>query len=494
MTAALFELAALVALATVGWLLVPARHGAAWRVAAALPVGAAAYTTVMLVLLVTFLPVAHPWVALGISLVGALVVRRSQSLGQAAPLEDGDTYRWFAGAGALGLLALVVTAVWPVANMTADSFRYITVGQLLAREAGTTTMSTFLLQSRGLATGAVHGLALPSMGYLRAFGPLLAASVLAVTWLLIREGLPRLDPTLTRWVAAGAVAVLVTNHRFIFSALYVNGHMQFAAWLLLLVAITWRVLRAAEIQAVGAHATGRDVMIAVTLVAAITVVRPEGALIVLLALAPAVFDARVPLSWRRILLVGAGGASLLWHLGVLVALTLRAGRTVQSSITGMIAVGIGTGLLALMLGGLDGRLGRRPLVLLHGGAWVLVAGLSIRQPETLVVAAKSTARNLTYAGSWGSSLLVLAVLLAIAVVARRAAAEQALLFPLLTFVPVAILLAFLRGGAYRVGPGDSLNRMLLHVLPIAVVALALTAAGDDRKGSRSLAAPRRRAG
>ena len=90
-------------------------------------------------------------------------------------------------------------------------------------------------------------------------------------------------------------------------------------------------------------------------------------------------------------------------------------------------------------------------------------------------------------GAWGASLLVLAGVLVVAVLLRRVEHEQVWLFPLLTFVPLSVLLAFLREGAYRVGPGDSLNRMLLHVLPLAVLAVAVTADGEARPWTRRLA-------
>jgi hypothetical protein len=41
------------------------------------------------------------------------------------------------------------------------------------------------------------------------------------------------------------------------------------------------------------------------------------------------------------------------------------------------------------------------------------------------------------------------------------------------------LLAYLREGAYREGPGDSLNRMLLQFVPIAIL-LVVSALATDR--------------
>jgi membrane protein implicated in regulation of membrane protease activity len=60
-----------------------------------------------------------------------------------------------------------------------------------------------------------------------------------------------------------------------------------------------------------------------------------------------------------------------------------------------------------------------------------------------------------------------------------------------TFLPLVFLLAFLRDGAYRVGATDSLNRMWIQIIPLAVLyvmaAIALDRVdqvdGEDRDGT-----------
>ena len=75
--------------------------------------------------------------------------------------------------------------------------------------------------------------------------------------------------------------------------------------------------------------------------------------------------------------------------------------------------------------------------------------------------------------------LVLAVL-----VLFRVPGQHYLRFPLTTFIPVAFLLAYLREGAYRVGYGDSLARMTMHVVPLAVLyVIAVTVANRSRPSS-----------
>ena len=471
------ETAALVLLAVTGWLVTPSAHGARWRVAVSLPVGVAVHACVMLVLLATRLSIARPWVGLLVALAGAAVLahRRGELV---APRSPGQGLA-LATTAAIGVVTLLATAALPLVNVTADSFRYLTVARLLALDGDASGMSAFLLQSRSLVTGAVHGLAAADPSYLRALGPLVAVSTAVSLWLLTREMTARLGPGLGPWVAGGAAALLVTNHRFVFNAFYVNGHLLFAAWVLLLVAIAWR-------RVAGAVVLG-DAVLAVLLATGLTLLRPEGVLVATVVLLPVVLTPSVAPSWRQWVLVGVGAGTVLWHVGVLAPLTLRDGYSPPFAILGLGLLGLVLVVVAGGLGIADRFVGAWTLPMAHVGLWALVLVLAVRDPAILIDSAGATLRNVLGDGAWGASLLVLAGVLVVAVLLRRVEHEQVWLFPLLTFVPLSVLLAFLREGAYRVGPGDSLNRMLLHVLPLAVLAVAVTADGEARPWTRRLA-------
>lgn len=500
MTVVVVEVLALAVLTATGWLLVPADRGDAWRLVVALPLGIAAHACVELVLLVTRLPIAHPWVAAVLALVLALGVARvrDRTLGGAPLAARRSGGRPVTVAVAVVAVVVFVTAAVPVANVTSDTFRYLTISRLLVVDADASRMSAFLLQSRSLVVGAVHGLALPDFGYLRAIGPLVAASTLGALWLLAREGLDRLDPRTASWVAAAAAVLMATNHRFIFHAFYVNGHMLFAAWLLLLVAVAWRRVVAGDQTAAAGGSVGSagpgvvwtgDALVAGLLAVGLTVLRPEGALVATLALTPVGLEPNVPRRWRQLVLVVFGAGNFAWHLGVVIPLR----DTADASLVGMVALGAATVLAAGLLPALDRwRIDRgRLLVGLHLLAWGAVGVMAMRDASILVGTVKSIGRNVLDQGGWGISLLVLAGLLAIALSVGRVMGERALLFPLLTFAPLAVLLNHARGGPGRVGPGDSLNRMLVHLLPLAVLVLALIAEGRRR---RLTAADRRSAG
>lgn len=53
--------------------------------------------------------------------------------------------------------------------------------------------------------------------------------------------------------------------------------------------------------------------------------------------------------------------------------------------------------------------------------------------------------------------------------------QRVLLLPMISFVLAIPVFAYLRGDAYRVGFGDSGNRMLMHIVFVVVLYLMLAA-------------------
>jgi hypothetical protein len=84
--------------------------------------------------------------------------------------------------------------------------------------------------------------------------------------------------------------------------------------------------------------------------------------------------------------------------------------------------------------------------------------------------------------------VVLAVLVVGAVLFVRAPHQAFLRFPVTAFVPLAFLLAYIRSEAYRVGYADSLSRMWIHIVPIAVLYVVAALAGSQLGQPRQLPA------
>jgi hypothetical protein len=117
----------------------------------------------------------------------------------------------------------------------------------------------------------------------------------------------------------------------------------------------------------------------------------------------------------------------------------------------------------------------------EGLLWLALLAAAVREPRTLVASVWHTGRNLLAGeGMWGLSLILLGLMVLAALILFRTPHQVFLRFPLTTYLPLVLLLAYLRGGAYRSGESDSLNRMWMHVVPLAVLFVIVAAAHGHR--------------
>lgn len=463
----------------VGWLLVAGGPDVgsariAWRLGAALPLGAAGVVTAELVLLTTSWPIASPPVALAVAALSAIGVAARRG-GLSAVTESIRSARVALGVAAAALvLVTAVTVSVPLTNVTPDSFRYLTIARLLAVDAGASSIEAALLQSRGIGVAVLHGLGTIEIGYVRPLAPMLALSAAVMLWALVRAGTSSLGPETASWLAGVSTLAMVANHRYAYNALYLNGHMMVLVWVLVMVGTGLWVMRDTV------AATSRTLVTIGLVTTGVVCTRPEGVFVVGLLVLPLLVAREVPSQWRRWVLGLLGIATAVWHLGVLFRSALGVADGPGVSIWGTGMLGLVLVLTAVLPPWWDGRLGRRPLVVTHSLAWVGLAALTVSDPSVLVESIEATLQNVAGAGRYGLSLVLVAVLLLAVAVVRHVQGEQILLFPLFTYVPLVLVLAYLREGAYRVGPGDSLNRMLLHLFPLLVLGLALASVGKPR--------------
>lgn len=362
-----------------------------------------------------------------------------------------------------------------------DSFTYLMTSSLIANATFYPAVTPEQATKRLIGVPVLHAPAqLSGEFYLRSVTPLLAvATVAALVWFLHR-GLG---------FAILAVLLLVSNNRFIFSAFYLNGHLLVGALMLTIAGCGWLLIS-------GTDRAEPRALVALLLIAlpAVVVTRPEGTMLASLALLPLILSPRVPARHRAAALVVLGVATLGWQT-VELWVYLHAGEPVPRSVAGMLALGVLLLLTAGVIGWLD-RLHRLPvLLIIELGLWLGLAAFAVREPKILTDSVRATIRNVVVPGGrWGSSLVLLGVLVLIAIGLCRVAPATALRFPVTTFLPVALLLAYLRDeGAYRVGQYDSLNRMFMQVVPLAVlyVVAVFATAGRQRRPSENEAGPRR---
>lgn len=363
-------------------------------------------------------------------------------------------------------LAAVVAAVRP-ANLVKwhiDSLKYVMTGALLADGTYYRAEPTNDVVTRLIGLPLLHAPArLAGEDYLRSIMLLLAVATVAMLVWFFRQGArEHLDDRQLPLFAGLGALLLVTGNRFVSSAFYVNGHLLVALLLLTIAGCGWLLA-----SGKGEPALRLSQVLAIP---ALVVTRPEGAVLAGLALLPTLVSARVPVRHRAAALAVLGATIVVWQ-GFVVWLHAHRGVEPPLSVAGM----LGLGGLVLASAGLVWRRGVperiRWLVVAETGLWLALATFTVREPDVLVDSLRATIQNVVFGtGRWGATLVVLAGLVAGALLFTRFPGQASLRFPVTTFLPLGFLLAFLREeGAYRANYTDSLSRMFMHVVPLAVL-------------------------
>lgn len=398
------------------------------------------------------------------------------------------------------LLAVVcLVYIFRKANLVGwsnDSLRYLTTSTLIASDSFD-LVSRKLLVQRLLAFPILHAPAnLAGEFYLRSVGPLLAISGIGLfVWLSLKGLAPRLTYGPAVFTTLG-VLFLVTNNRMVWSAFALFPHLLSAVLILLIAGSGWLIATTRnKAENDGIHA-GALISLQSIAIPALVVARAEGGLMVAIAILPTLLCRGAALKHRAFLLCVFGVSLAAWNL---LRLSYLTANRVPSSILGPLALAVLSLAAASLLGSrkvrehvtvLEER-GSLLLVTAEVALWIALAAAAIWNPEILLQSISATKANLLYgAGGWGYSLIILAILVLICAVAARASELAFLRFPVTSFVPLCFLLAYMRDGAYRIGPGDSLNRMWVHLVPLAVLFVVAALSSDRWRGSMASILPR----
>lgn len=376
------------------------------------------------------------------------------------------------GVGAFGLGAVAVLSAAlrhdGVLTLTPDSITLLSQAELLATSFGAVALlAPEILAKRMLSVPAIHALGGPEAGAVVVLGPLVLLAIGVLTAAVAhRIARRRFDAIPAGIVAAIAGSSIVAVERMLANALYVNSHAIVAAAVLgmLLVALDVRLPLAVlgPLAALIALSRAEGALLAALVLLGASLARPRGSEVAI---------ARGPWLWLA-------GATVLRQTILLRAEVAEGAVTVAT--LGMLAVGIALATAPLILSRTGQR--HRLLLTLVGllALWATLGAALLIDVGPARPALRATITNVLGAGGWGSVLVLLGVGAAFALI--RVAEDEflPLAVPWIGFVPLGMLLAVLRDGAYRVGTGDSLNRMWIHLLPLLVLLIVLTVAGRAR--------------
>ncbi len=420
------------------------------------------------------------------ALVGlALFVVMLWLLQRWAPGND-DTARpvpWWSFLASAGGLVVYATlaAAGRLTIATADGWgAYWPYAELLSR-SGSFTPLVFV--DRGLpliAMGAAD--ILFGGGWAFAEYQVLAAAVLlTLGWLVAHEAVPRLGRPLGLSVAVAAAAALAVNSTFVFNVFYVHSHTLSALYLLL----SLGALRMAVEPGTGRAAPGAGAWLVLSGLssAGVVLARPDGPLYAVLPIVVLVaivtdeeWDGPAERGFFASLLVPVVivfGAAF-FRLGVWEGRKLS-GRVALVALVGL-ALASGLPWLVRRFGARFAIRGQRVLPAALAASGLLLGVAFVVRWDKLSLAAVALGTNLfAGAGGWGSTWYWLAGLMLLTILSADALRPRSWMRPLFFTVAMFVVVTFIanvsRGG--RPGWGDSMNRIVLHIVPVILWYLGL---------------------
>jgi hypothetical protein len=354
-----------------------------------------------------------------------------------------------------------------MARFTSDSYHYMMSALALVKTGTLEGVVDALLQKRQLAAPLLHtpGV-ITGQGYTSFWTPLLGVSAFGTLAWLGETGL-RLAAVPRKWswaIIVPAMAFALTTNRVLFHFFYINGHMLFAGLLLAGVGLAWLATRT----------TSWILLVPASMMfAAIIPVRAEAAIVVGAFMIPFLSSSLIPLRWRWALLGPTVVVTLLWDVLVLPSLLSDTTWALLKSPIGEVVVIVG--LVMLMAVASTRKLDR----LVHATPWIALGlmalalgGLIMRKPQIMIDTIDGMTTAMTFTGFWSTFWMVVPFLVfGAAIVGFRG--DRYILFGLFAFPLIIPILAYLRGSRFHEGPGDSANRMLMHIVPLLVLAIIL---------------------
>ncbi len=352
-----------------------------------------------------------------------------------------------------------------------DSIRYLMTGSLI-HFGHLDIISTNLLDKRFSSVSALHSLAhFSDSYYLRSLTPLISLSVFGSLFWFLQTGFKNLKTKKLLGFGAFGVLLLLTNNAYIFHSFYLNGHLLIGLYMLIAVAAGWLLIKESSSKSLAYLQ-----VLQILCVAGLVMTRVEGFVYAALAILPTVLSPNVKMSHKKLLASSVGIFIVVQELAN-IALRLDRGIDVPARVKALLIFGV---LIIIFSQFLSWKIFKykytRLLWISEIGLWAVVAALFIKDQEILTKSVYSTIQNTVFIPSpWGYSLVILTVLIAIILLFFRFKDQAVLRFTVTTFIPAVLLIAYLRGSGYRVAHADSLNRMLIQIVPLVVFFIIVAA-------------------
>ncbi|MDA0323643.1 MAG: hypothetical protein O2923_13150 [Verrucomicrobia bacterium] len=391
--------------------------------------------------------------------------------------------------GSLGFIALAwVADRVDCVLLSYDSFNFIQLGRAFAFDGGVTVESWETLASWGVFQSIVQSVSVfVGLDYIYAVQPLIGVSLCGALFALSYCGLRQLGVSGARRTGYPALAALfvASTYFIVLQSFYIHTNLISAVYLFLFCGLFWL-----------GRAQDRDelVILGMGCLVPFTLCRTEAPLFALIFLVPILADAKLSRRLKRVCLGCYSCFVLVWYAKLFMMIGAGSDILTRGKIAMLLLPLLGYTTVMLLPGKrrvemIRGWLPELMLALLSFGLLVVV----LLRRDHMATSFYSFTHNLVAHGLWGVAWIALIALLVLAVHTARIPHNRIFAIALPCFVLMLLCLAAARI-PYRIGWGDSANRILTHLFPIVVFYLTMrfgngvrcseTPGGSDQTGRR----------
>jgi len=352
-----------------------------------------------------------------------------------------------------------------------DSLRYILSSKIFY-DNRISILSEDLLTKRLFGVPVVHMPAqMSGENYLRSVFPLLGITTVTSFMFFVKLSLKKHLSSKKIWVLViiGGL-LLVSNNRFIWNWFYLNNHLICAALVMVMSACGWLIIHDKESY------SKCFFPLIIIVIPALIFTRPESVIIASVAIIPMIFSEIFSQKQKMILLtcLGSSTTTFYGYTFFLLGGDFRQPHTLYL-LYGILVICIAFIFRYIYKLKILSFLVKRATGITEIFIWTVLILFFLLNPQVMIISLKATYENIVLGeGLWGLSLVTLSVIIIITVILIKLPENISILrLPVTSFLPIMFLLPYLRGGAYRVGAGDSLNRMLVQIIPLTVYFLVV---------------------
>jgi len=354
-------------------------------------------------------------------------------------------------------------------QLSFDSFKLIMLGQAWSVNGGISHELGAYLGSWGAFLPLIHSLAPAfNLDYLSAFQPIFAISGVLV-WLLLIDRMLKQDQggLFKRYlIALGFVSVLLSSYFFGFQFFYIHNSMTTSIFLVLMVVSWWLYSKDKE---------NKYLYICIFSIVGFLIQRTETPLVIAVFLVSALSISSQSSKTEYNVVYGISGIVCLWYLFLVMQLDGQSDILSWEKAVVLVLPIIFYSLI-LRFSEKSEYIRERYLPLLPyfmlSTAIVLLLVLFIYDFEHMMKSSNSVFGNLFATGKWQSYWYFVVFALAMSLLYKNIKNESYWTIFICTYVILIIAISIARI-PYRIGWGDSANRMFTHLAPIITTYLLL---------------------